>query len=46
MITPKQRFVELKSKKLNSGLTEDELVEFNVLEDALAMDEVIKYCSK
>jgi len=46
MITPKQRFVELKSKKLNSELTEDEIVEFNVLEDALIMDEVIKYCGK
>jgi|GEM_PF-6158117 len=44
--THKQRFTALESKKLNSGLTEDELVEFNVLEDSLIMDEVIKYCGK
>ena len=47
--TPKQRFTALESKKSNGGLTEEEVKEFNVLDDALGeliMDEVIKYCGK
>ena len=47
--TPKQRFMALESKKQNGGLTEEEVKEFNVLDESLGeliMDEVIEYCGK